>query len=207
MKIKRINMNAVMLITFLCLGAALITGCEHVPSAYSHEVEVTNLDGESTTVEVPTLDVDALTTAIQQLAAAEGAQWLSAVPTGDVTTKLSDTARTGINGLAMIPTYGGIASLATEGFLSILSVFLFSRLRTSTKVSQAMVQGIDTFRDILDQTPQGGAIDAALTRTLATRQAELSVTRQVSALLARYQTPAKAPIVLGPPRDNTQSKG
>jgi uncharacterized protein YuzE len=56
---------------------------------------------------------------------------------------------------------------------------------------------IDTFRDILDQTPLGDKIDASLTKTLKGHQHALRVHRQVSRLLERYQTPKKAPIDLG----------
>ena len=70
------------------------------------------------------------------------------------------------------------------------------RKRTADKVSASLIQGIDTFRDVLDQTPQGEKIDARLTETLREHQNALQVQREINKLLERFVTPTKRPIQL-----------
>jgi hypothetical protein len=97
---------------------------------------------------------------------------------------------------SLIPAPGAapLASIVLNGALAIGAVWLGKKKRTAEKVSTSLVQGIDTFRDILDQTPMGTQIDASLTKTLKDHQHALRVHREVSQLLERYQTPTKAPI-------------
>lgn len=92
------------------------------------------------------------------------------------------------------PGYGQLASVALNGALGLGAVWLSSRKRTAEKVSASLVQGIDTFRDILDQTPQGERIDASLTKTLKEQQHALRVEQEIHKLLQRYATPTKEPI-------------
>lgn len=98
---------------------------------------------------------------------------------------------------AFVPGYGQLASVALNGILGLGAVWLSKRKRTADKVATSLVQGIDTFRDILDQTPQGERIDARLTETLRDRQNALQVQKEITRLLERYETPTKAPIDLG----------
>lgn len=97
---------------------------------------------------------------------------------------------------SFIPAPGSapLASLALNGALAIGAVWLGKRKRTAEKVSTSLVQGIDTFRDILDQTPQGAKIDAKLKETLRQHQQALQVQKEISKLLDRYATPTKEPI-------------
>lgn len=97
---------------------------------------------------------------------------------------------------AFIPAPGvsPLASLALNGALAIGAVWLGKKKRNAEKVSASLVQGIDTFRDILDQTPLGEKIDASLTKTLKEQQNALRVEREVHKLLQRYATPTKKPI-------------
>ena len=95
------------------------------------------------------------------------------------------------------PGVAPLTSLALNGLLAIGAVWLGKRKRTADKVTASLVQGIDTFRDVLDQTPQGAKIDASLTKTLKEHQQALQVQREITKLLDRYQTPTKQPIDLG----------
>lgn len=97
---------------------------------------------------------------------------------------------------SFIPAPGAspLASLVLNGALAVGAVWLGKKKRTAEKVSASLVQGIDTFRDILDQTPQGAKIDASLTKTLKDQQHALRVEREVHKLLQRYATPTKEPI-------------
>ena len=95
------------------------------------------------------------------------------------------------------PGVAPLTSLALNGLLAIGAVWLGKKKRTADKVSASLVQGIDTFRDILDQTPQGEKIDAKLKATLRDHQQALQVQREITKLLDRYATPTKTPIELG----------
>ena len=96
--------------------------------------------------------------------------------------------------LIPVPGSAPLASLALNGTLAIGAVWLGKRKRTAEKVSASLVQGIDTFRDILDQTPHGSKIDASLTKTLKDQQHALRVEQEIHKLLQRYATPTKEPI-------------
>jgi len=100
---------------------------------------------------------------------------------------------------AFIPAPGvaPLASLALNGALALGAIWLGRRKHTAEKVTASLVQGIDTFRDILDQTPQGKQIDARLTQTLRQHQNALQVQKEITKLLERYETPTKTPINLG----------
>ena len=100
---------------------------------------------------------------------------------------------------SLIPAPGvaPLTSLALNGLLAIGAVWLGKKKRTADKVATSLVQGIDTFRDILDQTPQGEKIDAKLKATLRDHQQALQVQREITKLLDRYATPTKTPIELG----------
>jgi hypothetical protein len=89
-----------------------------------------------------------------------------------------------------------LASLALNGALGLGAIWLGRRKHTADKVAASLIQGIDTFRDILDQTPQGEQIDAKLTTTLRDHQNALQVQQEITKLLERYETPAKTPIQL-----------
>lgn len=99
-----------------------------------------------------------------------------------------------IGTLIPVPGVAPVTSLALNGLLAIGAVWLGKKKRTAEKVSTSLVQGIDTFRDILDQTPQGAKIDASLTKTLKDHQQALQVQKEISKLLDRYATPTKEPI-------------
>jgi hypothetical protein len=98
--------------------------------------------------------------------------------------------------LIPIPGAAPLASLALNGALAIGAVWMSKRKRTADKVTASLVQGIDTFRDVLDQTPQDEKIDARLTETLRDHQNALQVQQEISKLLDRFATPTKTPIQL-----------
>lgn len=92
--------------------------------------------------------------------------------------------------------YGGLAGLLATAGLGIYSTVMNRRLSKSQRTEEALVKGIDVFRDVLDQTPQGEKIDQALTGALAKQQTALRVADHVRDLLRKYETPDKAPLVL-----------
>jgi len=95
-----------------------------------------------------------------------------------------------------VPGAGPLASTVLNGILAIGAFWFAKKKRTADKVTASLIQGIDTFRDVLDQTPLGDKIDAKLTATLRDHQNALQVQREISKLLERYQTPTKTPIDL-----------
>lgn len=84
-----------------------------------------------------------------------------------------------------------VLSLALNGILGIGSIWLTKRLRTAQKISLSSVRGIDTFRDILDQTEGGRLVDEELTKSLRVEQEKLKVVAEVGSLMRRYATPTK----------------
>jgi hypothetical protein len=97
---------------------------------------------------------------------------------------------------AILPSPAPLTSLALNAVLALGAIWAGSQKRTADKVSASLVQGIDTFRDILDQTPQGSHIDQRLIKTLRHHQHALQVQRHITKLLDRYATPSKRPIPL-----------
>jgi hypothetical protein len=95
---------------------------------------------------------------------------------------------------APIPAGGPIAGIVANGVLAVGALWLAKRKRVADKVSASLIQGIDTFRDVLDQPPHGKKIDAKLTETLRAQQEALRVQREINKLLERYQTSTKQPI-------------
>ncbi|MGJ8650798.1 MAG: hypothetical protein ACSHX4_10600 [Opitutaceae bacterium] len=93
-----------------------------------------------------------------------------------------------------VPGTAPLASLVLNGALAIGAVWLGKKKRTSDKVTASLIQGIDTFRDVLDQTPQGDKIDTKLKATLREHQSALQVQKEITKLLDRYTTPTKTPI-------------
>ena len=97
---------------------------------------------------------------------------------------------------AILPSPAPLTSLALNAALALGAIWAGSQKRTADKVSASLVQGIDTFRDILDQTQQGSHIDQRLTKTLRHHQHALQVQHEITKLLDRYATPSKSPIPL-----------
>lgn len=128
---------------------------------------------------------------------AEGqAAVITAEETVDAEIVVGGTAQTAINALGYIPGWGDLASLVANGVLGIGAIWLGKRKKTAEKVNESLVKGIDVFRDVLDQTPQGEQIDDALTGILKDRQSELNTLKEVNKLLDRFATPTKKPLTL-----------
>ena len=101
-----------------------------------------------------------------------------------------------VGAVATVPGVRPIASTVLNGALAIGALWFAKRKRTADKVSASLSQGIDTCRDVLDQTPHGEKIDARLTETLREHQNALQVQKEITKLLERFATPTKKPIQL-----------
>ncbi|ACB76688.1 hypothetical protein [Opitutus terrae] len=102
------------------------------------------------------------------------------------------TAKAVVSAVKYLPIpFADVASYALNGLLGIAAVWLTKKKKTSEKVNASLVRGVDTFRDILDQTEGGAKLDAYLTKTLAEQQRQDGVQAAVNFLLDRYMTPAK----------------
>jgi hypothetical protein len=101
---------------------------------------------------------------------------------------------TAVNAVKYLPIPGAdILSYALNGLLGIAAVWLTKKKKTADKVSASLVKGVDTFRDILDQTEGGAKLDDHLTTALKQQQQTADVITAIKSLLDRYATPAKPP--------------
>jgi hypothetical protein len=97
-----------------------------------------------------------------------------------------------VKAVALLPIpYADLISYGLNGALGIAAVWLTKRKKTAEKVSESMVKGVDTFRDILDQTEGGAKLDAHLVAALRNQQEAAEVLGTVKLLLDRYATPEK----------------
>ena len=79
-----------------------------------------------------------------------------------------------------VPGVGTLISLAVAGLYG-----AWARLK-NRKVNEALVQGVETARAMLEQTPQGQAVDAEFVRWLQAHQKEAGVFGAVSRLVDQY---------------------
>jgi len=166
-------MKSILALCPLLLALSLFTGCETVKSTLYEPVP------------------------FDEVAATQGITLEEAEALGIMRPKTSlEPLIQAATSFSPVPGTAPIASLALNGALAIGAVWLGKRKRTAEKVSASLVQGIDTFRDILDQTPHGSKIDASLTKTLKDQQHALRVEQEIHKLLQRYATPTKEPINL-----------
>lgn len=118
------------------------------------------------------------------------------IPAG---TKLTETqvhvrpeVQAAVSAVKVLPIpFADVASLALNGILAIAAMWMGSKKKTAEKIAASAVQGVDTFRDILDQTPGGQSLDAKLTSALRTHQESLKVLDAATELVRRYETPSK----------------
>ena len=108
----------------------------------------------------------------------------------------SRIAEKGISATRAIPSFGGLIELILGGAVTIGGVLLGKSRSKWKKAAESTIIGIDTFRDVLDQTPQGEKIDAVLKETLSGSHYKAGVFDAVQKVLARYKTPDKKPIEL-----------
>lgn len=105
---------------------------------------------------------------------------------------VSPAATTVVNAIKYLPIpFADIASYALNGILGIGAIWLTKRGNTAQKVNKSLVQGVDTFRDILDQTEGGAKLDAHLTAALKQQQEREGVQAIVKLLVDRFATPEK----------------
>lgn len=126
---------------------------------------------------------------------ADGTVIAAGTPIFEEVHELRPWVRTGMKSTGLIPIpYADVLGLLLGGAGSIGALWLNQKKRTADKVAESSIKAIDVFRDTLDRTEGGAAIDAALTKILRKQQSRLHVADAVGKLLARYATPAKTPI-------------
>jgi len=93
--------------------------------------------------------------------------------------------------LATIEATGGLVNMFLPGIGSMVALLLggfyhgYRQLR-NRKVNEALVQGVETAREILTTTPQGQAADAAFVKWLMEHQKEAGVFVSVSKLVDAF---------------------
>lgn len=110
--------------------------------------------------------------------------------------QVSKTASSAADSLSYIPGVGPILSIVGNGVLGIGALWYRRKKKRAELVGESLVKGIDTFRDVLDQTPQGEKIDEELKERLKEHRDKLGVAKEMVALLERWATPTKKPINL-----------
>jgi hypothetical protein len=106
---------------------------------------------------------------------------------------VSGPAKMMADSLGAIPGWGTMASIVANGLLGLGAVWMRRRGSVYEKGASSMVRAIDTFRDVLDQTPQGEKIEAELVKYLREEkiQAGREVWKSVDGLIDRIQTQVK----------------
>ena len=93
--------------------------------------------------------------------------------------------------LATIEATGGVVNTFLPGMGSMVALLLgglyhgYRQLR-NRRVNEALVQGVETARAILETTPQGQAVDAAFVKWLMEHQKEAGVFTAVSTLVDNF---------------------
>jgi len=185
------------LASVLCILSSVfwLSGCDQQnnPLFTSAPAQPTTVYVDS--VQLPDGSLVALTPEIRELVREDKIirAGTTVTPASDAVT-VSPAAQSAVQAIRMLPVpYADVVGIGLSGVLGIWATWLNRRKRKSELVSQSLVQGIDTFRDVLDQTAVGGVLDQRLKDILATRQSELRVTDAVTSLLERYRTPDKPP--------------
>lgn len=190
--------NPLLLLIFAAIALLTFTGCE-TARGLIYEERVTESTG---ILPVDAVEIDG---AYYDVATLEPGTYSpqQVIPAGTAVTMRSvelvpsRQVETGIGIVSgLLGPYGGLAGLLATAGLGIYSAATRKNLTKAERTEQALIQGIDTFRDILDQTPQGAKIDQALTGALAKQQTALRVADHVRDLLRKYETPDKKPLVL-----------
>ena len=166
-------MKDLLLLTFALFSLFAFTGCETVKNTLYEPVPYDKI-------------------AVERGITLEEAEALGVVRPKSSIAPLIDA----VTAVAPAPGVAPLASTVLNGALAIGALWFAKRKRTADKVSASLIQGIDTFRDVLDQTPQGEKIDARLTETLREHQNALQVQKEITKLLERFATPTKKPIQL-----------
>jgi hypothetical protein len=181
-------MKKLLLIAGLAALVAL-TGCDQNPIFQTSEVQAGVVQQDS--VQLP--DGQLVTVTPEMRTLIDPAKIIPAgSPIMQEKVTVSPTAQTVVKAVGVLPIpYADLLSYALNGALGIAAVWLTKKKKTAEKVSESMVKGVDTFRDILDQTEGGEKLDAMLTKALKDQQAAAEVVNVVKGLLDRYATPAK----------------
>jgi hypothetical protein len=108
--------------------------------------------------------------------------------------EVAPAAKVVVNAIKFLPIpYADVASYALNGLLVIAAGWLTKGKSRAEKINTSLVKGVDTFRDILDQTEVGAKLDEHLTTTLRQQQEKDGVQAVVKLLVERYATPPKPP--------------
>jgi len=196
----------------LTFCAACFTGCGTLDRAYDREVSWTNtpvvhMFTNSVVVTNTVPVVTERTNIVYVTNAASGAvtgygtrepvvtNWVERVLTNTVPVYVTNVAQVPVTNLvgrpeaeATIGAVGSVVNTFVPGIGSILALVLgglyhgYRQVR-NRRVTEALIQGVETARAVLTTTPQGQAADAQLVKWLMEHQKEAGVFTTVSALV------------------------
>ena len=181
------------------MAAALVTmgGCATLDKAYNAEVTWTN----APVVKAVTNTV-VVTNVVPQVVAEAGKPAVTNFVTLLVTNKVpvfeTNVVQVPVTNLvakpaalATIEATGSVVNMFLPGIGSMVALLLggmyhgYRQLR-NRKVNEALVQGVETARAVLETTPQGQAVDAAFVKWLMEHQKEAGVFTAVSTLVDSF---------------------
>ncbi len=182
-----------LLLVFACFACfAGLTGCDADNNAVFKSAEVS-----AGTVQQDSVSLDGKLVVVtpEMRAIIDPAKIIKAgTPVTEKKVEVTPAAQVVVNAIKYLPVpYADLASYALNGLLAIAAVWLSKGKSTATKANISLVKGVDTFRDILDQTEVGAKLDEHLTTTLRAQQEKDGVQAIVKLLVERYSTPPKPP--------------
>lgn len=182
-----------LLLCFAGLAAVLaLTGCDAANNAVFKSAEVS-----AGAVQQDSISLDGKLVALtpEMRALVDPAKIIKAgTPITENKVTVAPAAQLVINAVKYLPIpYADVASYALNGLLVIAAAWLTKGKSTAEKTNISLVKGVDTFRDILDQTEVGAKLDEHLTATLRAQHEKDGVQAVIKLLVERYATPAKPP--------------
>ena len=182
-----------LLLSLAGLAAVLaLTGCDAANNAVFKSAEVS-----AGTVQQDSVSLDGKLVVVtpEMRAIIDPAKIIKAgTPITEHKVEVAPAAQVVVNAIKYLPIpYADLLSYGLNGLLAITAVW-FGRGKTKAeKINTSLVKGVDTFRDILDQTEVGAKLDEHLTTTLRQQQEKDGVQAVVKLLVERLATPAKPP--------------
>lgn len=180
------------------VAAVMVVGCGTLDrAAYDEEVVWTEQE-VVTEVTTPVVVTNRLASTVAGADGLRETVWIDELATNNVRTFETNTVPVAVTNLvarpsaeAVIEGVGAATNLYAPGLGSVLALVLgglyhgYRQLR-NRRVNEALVQGVETARAILETTPQGRDADARFVRWLKRHQREAGVLSVVSGLVERH---------------------
>lgn len=180
--------------SFLALAGLVavlgLTGCDQANNAVFKSAEVS-----AGTVQQDSVSLDGKLVVVtpEMRTLIDPAKIIKAgTPVTEQRVEVTPAAQVVVNAIKYLPIpYADLLSYGLNGLLAITAVWIGRGKTKAEKINTSLVKGVDTFRDILDQTEVGAKLDEHLTTALKAQQEKDGVQSLVKLLVERYATPEK----------------